>query len=313
MKNVLILGANGFIGQRLIARLPGGVCAIGYGKNCPQWENDSSIFVRGDFAAEKHMAEILTAYEIDTVYHLISTTVPAPGTSCAMKEMEENVIPTIRLLDAMVQTGTRRIVFASSGGTIYGESVGYPHIANDPLDPVCSYGIQKATIEHFLKLYHREHGITCRIARIANPYGVTPQSQRTQGIIPILMKEMLKKKPITLFGETVRDYIYIDDVADALVKLGDYPGEESIFLIGSGIGTSLTQLVEMIEACTGERFCEIQKRPIRSCDVQESILNVGRTKRLLNWEPKISLQEGIRITWDEISAKAARDRTVGRK
>lgn len=309
MKNVLILGANGFIGRRLMDRMPDGVCTIGYGKSCPQWESNIGVFVRGDFVTEKHMAQILTSYEIDTVYHLISTTVPIPGTSCVMKEMEENVIPTIRLLDAMVQAGTKRIVFASSGGTIYGESGGYPHIESDPVKPVCSYGVQKAVIEHFLQLYHHEHGIICRIARIANPYGVTDQSQRTQGIIPILMKELLKKNPITLFGETIRDYIYIDDVADALVKVGDYLGEESIFHIGSGSGISLSQLVEIIEECTGKQFSEIRKCPIRSCDVRESILNVERTGRLLNWKPVISLREGIQITWSEIMEK--QNRTVG--
>ncbi|QNK42422.1 NAD-dependent epimerase/dehydratase family protein [Caproicibacter fermentans] len=300
MKNVLVLGANGFIGQHLVSQLLGKVNVIGYGKTVPPICKCSE-FIQGDFTTDTRFENLLRKYHIEVVYHLISTTIPVEGTRNAFQELEENVIPTVRFLEAMKNAGTAQIIFASSGGTVYGESNGYAHRCTDALHPICSYGIQKTTIEQYMQLYEVSFGMDCVIARISNPYGVFPQHDRTQGIIPIFLQRLLRRQPITLYGETIRDYIFISDAVDALLKLMAYRGDQRIFNIGSGIPTGLHHLAEMLEEATQRKFVEIREFPIRSCDVRESVLDITETKKELDWEPKVSLSDGIRKTLKQIS------------
>jgi len=235
------------------------------------------------------------------VYHLISTTIPVPGTANALKEVLENIAPTVRLLDAMKNTGAE-MVFVSSGGTVYGESQGQPHRCGDPMRPICSYGMQKAAIEQFLQLYDGAGEVRCKICRVSNPYGVMPQQGRTQGIIPILLRCLLNGQPIVLFGETVRDYIFISDVTEALIAVVDYRGSENVFNVGSGVGTKLHDLARLLEERSGLTFTAVDEQPIRTCDVCESVLDISDTVRLLDWMPRVSLTEGVDRTLEALRA-----------
>lgn len=288
VRRVLVLGSSGFLGQHLYAELMGcGVEVTGYGRTIPSMQQN---FIQGDFFCETRFEEILEKGCFDTVYHLISTT--TPGTGNALREIEENLLPTVRLLDAMKRKGGE-VIFASSGGTVYGESAGKPHRCDDPLRPICSYGVQKVAIESFMQLYNQAGDVRCKICRISNPYGIMPQHGRTQGIIPILLRCLLNGKPITLFGETVRDYIFISDVITALISVAGYRGQETVFNIGTGIGTGLHTLVALLEERAGRRFVSIEKDVRRDCDVLESVLDISNTTQLLGWTPQVTLEDGI--------------------
>jgi UDP-glucose 4-epimerase len=301
MNSVLILGINGFIGQHLAAALiQHGKTVTGYDCFLPEKGNIiPHAFIVGDFIHETHMPELLEKYKIDTIFHLISTTLPAEGTSNALREMEENVLPTIHLLNVLSNTGIK-LIFVSSGGTVYGERSGIPCQWDDPLEPISSYGIQKVTIEHFLRLYNRLGAVHCEICRVANPYGVMPQKNRTQGIIPILLGQLLERKPIKLYGETTRDYIYISDVIDALIATANYDGEEVVFNIGTGKGTGLHMLVKILEQRAGLEFIQIKQLPIRSSDILYNVLDISQTRNSLNWSPQVLLLDGIDLTLEAL-------------
>jgi UDP-glucose 4-epimerase len=301
VKNVLVLGANGFIGHYLVNRLLSETNVVGYDRIEPG-DPVSYPFIRGDFVHDK-FEEILSSFKIDTVYHLISSTVPCPGTKQAAQEIEENIVPAVKLLEAMKNAGTKRIIFSSSGGTVYGESKGKPHLCSDPVMPICSYGIHKVVIEHYLRLYDLLYDIKCFVARISNPYGVLTLQNRTQGVIPILLSKLLSKHPIILYGETIRDYIHISDAIEALINLGQYEKEKRIFNIGTGISTSLHELLQMLEDAANCKFVEIIKQDMRDCDVYENTLDISDTVRELNWHPKIVLKEGIQLTLNEMKEK----------
>ena len=301
MKKALVLGANGFLGQYLTAELKSrGVEVTGYDR-CDPAEDVLDFFVQGDFANETRFPQLLAEGQFDVVYHLISTTIPVPGTANALKEVLENIAPTVRLLDAMKNTGAE-MVFVSSGGTVYGESQGQPHRCGDPMRPICSYGMQKAAIEQFLQLYDGAGEVRCKICRVSNPYGVMPQQGRTQGIIPILLRCLLNGQPIVLFGETVRDYIFISDVTEALIAVVDYRGSENVFNVGSGVGTKLHDLARLLEERSGLTFTAVDEQPIRTCDVCESVLDISDTVRLLDWMPRVSLTEGVDRTLEALRA-----------
>lgn len=306
MKRVLILGSNGFLGRYLSAELTRRSVTV-YGYDCSnQTENAPYSFIQGDFRHEQRFSRILTEGQFDVVYHLISTTVPVPGTSNILREAEENIMPTLRLLDAMKSVGGE-LIFASSGGTVYGEFRGRHHQCGDPLAPICSYGVQKASIEQFMQLYNQTGEVRCKICRISNPYGVMPQQGRTQGIIPILLRSLLDGAPITLYGETVRDYIYITDVIDALIAVGAYVGSERVFNVGTGIGTGLHALIKLLEERCGRSFPTIQEEETRTCDVAENVLDISETTRLLDWAPSVPLKNGIDRTLNALYGKMIND------
>jgi len=299
MKNILVLGANGFIGHHLVNKLILNYNVIGYDKTIPEIKTANS-FIKGNFFTEIDFEKILTSYQIDTVYHLISSTVPCEGTENIIKEISENIIPTIRLLEAIKNTGTEKIIFTSSGGTVYGESSGLPHLVTDTIKPICSYGVHKVVIEHYLNLYNHLYNINCFIARISNPYGVLELNNRTQGLIPIFINKLIHKEPITIFGESIRDYIHINDVIDALILIAQIDSKKRLFNIGTGISTSLIEIIEIIETITNRKFTKIIKKNIRSCDVHENILDISETIKELNWNSKITLKEGIKLTIEEM-------------
>lgn len=301
MDRVLVLGATGFIGQRLVSRLVGNSQVIGYDRlkgdlECP--------LIPGDFSNERAFGDLLDEHQIDTVYHLISTTIPKETTADIAEEVENNVVPTLRLLEAMRVRPGKRLIFVSSGGTVYGEAKGHPNREDDSREPICGYGMQKLTIEEYIRFYNRRYNTDFRIARLSNPYGVPPRRPRGQGVIPILMGKLLKGEPIALFGDTLRDYIHIDDAVEALVRYGEYEGDVREMNIGSGVPVRLSELVRSIETLTGMTFPVVEKQAIRTCDVAESVLDIRQARLTLNWTPTIRLEDGILRTWQELNYKA---------
>ena len=301
MKHCLVLGSSGFIGSHLSSQLYGQYNIIGYcSPNDKGKVNVPFETIYRDFTNEKDFDSILKKYNIDTVFYLISSGIPKEGTFYISQELNDSLFPTVRLLEAMTKAGTQRIIFASSGGTVYGESNGSSHKENEMLSPICGYGVQKAILEKIFRLYEHEHGIHCYIARISNVYGYDKKKDKMQGIIPILLRKSFSGQEIELYGNTIRDYVYIDDVVHALICLGEYSGKERIFNIASGEPISLDELVQSIETVTGRKFCGIKRQPIRSCDVTVNTLNIQRAISELNWQPKIMLNTGLRLLMQEL-------------
>lgn len=295
-RQALLLGGAGFIGQYLSRRLSDNYNIIIYDR----FESSDFPTICGNFSSEDDFLRILDDYSIDIVFHLVSTTVPKEDTSDIATELQDNVVPTLRLFEAIKKRPSCRLIFISSGGTIYGEYDGFPHKTDATPAPICGYGMQKFVIEEYLKFYRRRFNADLRIARISNPYGVLPNTQRTQGIIPIFLNKLINQEPITIFGNTVRDYIYIEDVVDALVRYTDYSGLEYCINIGSGKPTYLLELIRKIEQITEHEFVNVFHKPIRDCDVEKNILNIDKTQKALGWHPITNLDEGIRKTWVEM-------------
>lgn len=300
MKNVLILGATGFIGRYLAEKLQETVNVIGYDRIVA---DVSYPIIQGSFVEEENFEEILRDNKIDGVYHLVSTTIPKEDTSDIAQEVENNVVPTLSLLEAMRKTGVKKMIFVSSGGTVYGDRQGSAHTTDEVREPICGYGMQKMVIEDYLSFYNRRYGMDCRVVRLSNPYGLPPKRPRGQGIIPIFMSKLLNGEPITMFGDTLRDYIYIDDAIEAMTRYYWYAGASKVLNIGTGVPVRISDIVRLIEEETGKKFVSVTHEPIRCCDVQESVLDVMETMRELDWKPQVSLEDGIQRTWQELQSR----------
>lgn len=295
MKVILILGVSGFIGSHLAEKLLDNYKVVGFDMRIPDIKDHPNFqFVTGRFTESTDFESLITEYNVSYIYHCISTTTPREGTQHITDEINGNILPTISLLNAATKCEVERMIFLSSGGTVYGESnEQVPHVETDTLVPICSYGVTKVAIENYMQLFKHSKGLDTIITRLSNPYGVCSVNGRTQGIIPIFLERLYNDQPISLYGNTVRDYIYIDDVVDALCGLLTYDGEYRVFNIGSGVGVCLDELILKLEELTGRSFTDIQRLPIRSCDVSYSVIDSSLIKKELDWTPRIDLDKGI--------------------
>jgi UDP-glucose 4-epimerase len=295
----LVLGASGFIGTHLVAALTGlGHQVVAYSR---RFNNDCLIskdtnieYVIGDFCNENRWDDLLS--DIQVCYHLISTTVPKSSNDDPIEDVTGNIIGTLRFLETARKKNIR-IVFTSSGGTVYGrinsDSIDEEHST----DPLCSYGITKLAIEKYLLLYRALHGVRSVVLRIANPYGEWQRSDAIQGAIAVFMGRVLRGHTIDIWGDgsVIRDYIYIQDVVRAMIAASEYGGRVNVFNIGSGEGVSLLDILRMIEQVTAKK-ADIVFHPSRSFDVPRNVLNISKAQQELAWSPQVPIIDGLEKT-----------------
>lgn len=298
---IVAFGGGGFIGSAIVDKL------LLAGHEVRIFERTRVLPYRSFDASEpvewltgdmQSPHDIATALEgMDAVLHLVSTTLPKNSNEDVIFDVQSNLIMTLHLLDAMVARGIKRIVFISSGGTVYGDPKYLPIDEEHPTNPLVSYGITKLAIEKYLLLFQRMHGIKPTILRVANPYGERQRAETAQGAVGVFLHRALRSQLIDIWGDgsTVRDYLYIGDVAEAFVKAFAYEGPSTIFNISSSSGVSLSDLLAEIEHLLG-RTIERRYLPGRPFDVPASVLDNDLARRELGWMPKIALGEGLRLT-----------------
>ncbi len=290
---ILVLGGNGFIGYNLVKRFAQREKIRIFDRAWKHGiENENIELMTGNFQ-QIDFEEMLE--KVDTVFHFISSSTPFDGTDTLLADIEENLLPTVRLLDAMRKKEVKKIFFISSGGTIYGECI-EPAKETDKVSPECVYAAQKAWIETCLHLYEKYDGIQGYILRIGNPYGLEINKKKRQGIIPIFTEKIIKGEPIEIWGtgENRRDYIYIDEVIDAIEAVYSYQGAHRVFNVGTGSSYSTREIIEQIESVVGKR-AQIVYGEKRKCDLQESHLDVSLIYRECGWKSELAVRKGIEM------------------
>lgn len=308
-KKTLILGAAGFIGTNLSRRLlekgkrlllfdrPG----VSFAPFLQRAQEDKAAqILSGSFsslAKEKTEEEIraLRLSEAETVYHLISTTCPSNSNRDVAGEMEENLIATIRFLDACAKAGVKKVVFLSSGGTVYGrEHTGICREEEEAF-PITSYGVQKLAIEKIFYLYREMYGLDYRIVRLSNPYGPWQRPNGVQGAVTTFTYRALTGTPIEVYGDgsVVRDYIYIDDAVRGILNIAEGQGRSRLYNLGCGEGNTLLDVIEAIEEVLGKKP-EVRFLPGRPVDVPVNVLDVSRYEADFGPLSPLPLAEGIR-------------------
>jgi len=263
----------------------------------------------GDLVSEADVAEALVG--CDVCFHLVSTTLPKSSNADPVFDVESNLLGTVRLLSLSVKAGLKKVVFVSSGGTVYGIPKTVPIREDHPTDPLCSYGITKLAIEKYLGLFRELHGLQCSVLRLANPFGERQRTHASQGAVAVFLAKALRGETIEIWGDgsVVRDYIHIDDVVSALLVALEKDTVEHVFNIGSGRGMSLNSVLDAIERVTGRKTLR-QYLPGRPFDVPVSQLCIERARAELGWEPKVSFEDGVSrfadwIRLDELKERAS--------
>lgn len=297
--NCLVLGGAGFLGRHLIEHLLADghfVRVYDQVQRLPKivTESDKNIdVVGGNFLHSENFESAMS--EIDVIYHLISTSLPGNSNNDVALDAESNLIPTIRLLDRARQSKIKKIVFFSSGGTVYGQSTSTPVSENHPTKPLCAYGVHKLGIELYLSLYHEVFGLDYSVLRISNPFGEYQKDSKSQGVIPIFLQKIMRDEELEVWGDggIVRDYVHVDDVMRAAVSILSYVGKEKIFNVGSGIGFSLISIIKLLEDLL-EKEAKVSFTAGRLEDVKSNVLDISKIKSELGWMPNITLEEGIK-------------------
>jgi UDP-glucose 4-epimerase len=242
----------------------------------------------------------------DAVIHLVSTTLPKSSNDDPIYDVQTNLVASLQMLEAMRARDVRRLVFISSGGTVYGTPQRVPVDEQHPTEPQVSYGIVKLAIEKYLLMYQRLHGFRTRILRVANPYGERQRVATAQGAVGVFLHRALHDEPIEVWGDgsVIRDYIYVADVADAFAKALVYDGPESVFNISSGHGVSLNELLAQLEGLLGR---PVERRYLagRSIDVPANVLDNSLARRELGWAPQVDLAQGLARTAQWMRANLA--------
>ncbi|MEI6599781.1 MAG: NAD-dependent epimerase/dehydratase family protein [Comamonadaceae bacterium] len=298
---IVVLGGGGFVGSTIVDHLlrDGHTIRIFERPRVIHYrkfsEQEKVEWVEGDFASSHEVSDALIG--MDAVLHLVSTTLPKSSNEDPVYDVQTNVIATLQLLNAMVLHKVRKILFISSGGTVYGNPVYTPLDEKHPTEPIVSYGITKLAIEKYLHVYHRMHGIQAITLRVANPYGERQRYETAQGAVGVFLHHALKGIPIDIWGDgsVTRDYIYSADVASAFVKALSYTGPHSVFNVSSGTGLSLNALLELLESALGRSIVR-RYLPGRPFDVPVSVLSNDLARQELGWSPATTMAEGIART-----------------
>jgi UDP-glucose 4-epimerase len=297
---VLVLGGGGFIGSWITDRL----LRDGYAVRIFErphvlpyrtFHGEAAEWVAGDMSSFRDIRNAIAG--IDAVIHLISATLPKTSNDDPVYDVESNLVPTLNLLREMVAQHVPKIVFISSGGTVYGAPRQVPVDEGHPTDPLVSYGITKLAIEKYIGMFVKLHGLSGIVLRVANPYGERQPIGTGQGAVAAFLHRAMSGLTIDIWGDGshTRDYLHVSDVADAFSRALRYDGPAGVFNISSGRGTSLNQLADELEAVLGMR---VPRRclPNRPFDVPVSVLCNALARKELAWTPAVSLREGLSRT-----------------
>ena len=299
-RRCIILGGCGFLGSVVAKRL------VSKGWNVRIFDKEdadtsrlrsvmSSIeLIRGDLM---NVDDLVCALDgIPIVLHFVGTSIPQTSMENIQFDIKTNVLPTVQLLELMRKNGAQRLLFSSSGGTVYGVAKKcVPIPETHTTCPIVAYGISKLMIEKFIHLFSFNYNFPAVILRFANPYGESQQVISPQGAVSAFIKSIRQGKPIHIWGDgsNVRDYLYEEDLATAVESVLNKPELTGTFNVGTGKGTSLNELVALITKIFG-RSSRVIQESARSFDVPYNVLDIDHIRRTTDWQPSYTLEQGIR-------------------
>lgn len=304
MSTILLAGGAGFIGSNLAREhVRRGDRVIVYDRPDARWENlaplgDRCRTLRGDLRDGACLEALFSEERVDLVVFLASTIVPGAAIDAGGDVIRDDLAPLAGLLAAMRRHGVGRIVFLSSGGTVYGLGAKVPSREGDPTRPLNLYGWLKLAGEQYVELCQRHYGLEYQVLRPSNAYGWGQRLSGNQGIIPVAFGRILRGEPLEIWGDgsAVRDYLFVDDLVRAIVDLGRQGGWNEVYNVGSGVGTTLREVLELVQAVSG-RPLSVRYAPARNVDLPASVLDVSKLERTIAWEGLVPLRVGLERFW----------------
>lgn len=306
---ILITGGAGFIGSHIAdAYIAAGheivvVDDLSTGKK--EFVNHLAKFYRADLRRGHDIAQIIRKERPEIINHQAAQKSVARSVSDPLHDAQINVIGFLHLMKAAKNASVKKVIFASTGGAIYGATNNIPTPETETPHPISPYAITKYTTENYLNFYFTICGITPVILRYSNVYGPRQDPMGEAGVVAIFSKKIAQDQPILVFGDgkQTRDYVYVGDVAQANLQALNYTPRnfgEVILNIGTGIETPLNHIIHYLSQVSGKQS-GIQYQPARQGDLLRSAIANDKAKQYLHWQPQVPLQQGITETYKYFS------------
>lgn len=304
-KKCVIVGGSGFMGINLARRLSLSDCKVTIVDKRRSPFVDllklprDILFRNINYLDSKKLKPILRKQDI--LFHFACSTLPADPFNIIEKDLKDNALGSIRLFRLAAESGIKKIIFPSSGGTVYGVSDNLPAKEDYNTNPICFHGIMKLMLEKYLLLFKRNFGLDYLVFRISNPYGPWQNFNGQQGLIVNILGKMLKGLPINIFGsgEIIRDYIYIDDVSNALLLGFKDNLRNDVYNIATGHGHTINEIIDIASAITNIKPVIIYQEQ-RFNDLNSNVLNIDKMRLATGWRPRVPIEEGIKKTYQWI-------------
>lgn len=302
-KSILFIGGAGFIGSNIIRKMLHDdyeihVCEPD-GANTQRLDGFDVRLHRALLSDIEAVNNIIQDFNIDVVVHLVSTLIPGSTYEDYKKEYKNVIFPSIELMELCAQKGIRFVYF-SSGGTVYGNRNDVlPFTETDPMTPISYYGWSKQMMENSIQFMHRTAGLDYLIVRPSNPYGHGQNLYGKQGLVAVAIGKLLKNEMIEVWGDgsAVRDYIYVDDLANIFVKLVESDVHNTTLNIGSGRGYSVNDVLAFLKIVSGRELHIVYQNP-RPVDVSNMVLDTTRLREFVSHDIT-PFMDGVRMFYEE--------------
>lgn len=301
--NILLIGGSGFLGTALAEGLSRREWQVGIFDRCPPREPNKNVetFI-GELSEADLLQRALTRYS--RVVYLAQATATAPAADRLLSSFMGNLETFLKVLNEAVRAQAQEFTLFSSGGAVYGEPGKLPVREDDPKHPLSPYGVLKMTMEQYLAMTAASVGFRHLSLRPSNPYGPGQNFEGAQGLVAISMARIACGQPVSILGEgsAIKDYVYIDDFVDAVIRLLNTSEASGPFNIGSGQGRSVREVIDLVAKTVGKDAI-VESKPTQAGDVQNSVLAIDKITSLTGWKPATDFAEGLAATWKWMSPK----------
>ena len=307
---ILVTGGAGFIGShvadRMVARGHEVAVLDDLSTGFRDFVPERARFFEADLADAAAVDACLAAFRPEVVDHHAAQIDVRKSVQDPRRDATINILGSLSLLEGCVRHGVRKVIYASTGGALYGEGRSLPATEEHPVNPEAPYGASKHTVEHYLYIWKLLHGLDYTVLRYPNVYGPRQNPHGEAGVNAIFIGMMLEGKRPRIFGtgDQVRDYLNVEDVVQAN-ELALDKGSGEIVNLGTGIGTSVNDIFRTLK-----ELLDFDGEPIheaaRAGEIQRIYLDAARARRVLGWAPKVVFREGLRRTVEWTRATAAR-------
>ena len=303
MKKTIVIGGSGFIGTYLTKLLISSgreVCVVGRKENAPRALPAGCSYLARNYGDRNALNNILTVgcEIIDLAY----STVPKTSFEDPLYDLVSNLPASVALMQEAGKMRACKVVFLSSGGTVYGPAQSIPITENHPTCPISPYGITKLAVDRYAMMYHRNEGLPTVVVRPSNAYGENQCIGTGQGFLAEAIHAILSGRDVEIFGQegTVRDYIHVSDVASGIMAALDKGHDGKIYNLGTGVGASNFEVISILREFTERDGFAVRTRilPARNYDVEANVLDSSQLRTDTGWCPKIGLKEGIQQMWN---------------
>lgn len=295
--NTLVIGGGGYIGHHLITLLiaTGRQVTVLGRSALPRFElPPNTAYVSGDFSQSELTGRLLDTHQ--EVIHLAYASTPNTLFETPLADLQQNLEPAVQLYTQAADRGVK-LVLVSSGGTVYGNAITLPICEKHPTKPISSYGVTKLTLETYAYLYAATHGLKFVCIRPSNGFGVGQRPFAGQGFISTAMASAMRGQPISVFGlqGTVRDYIYVTDIASGIVSALQFGLQAETYNLGTGVGLSNIEIIELMTPLMQDLRSKVIVKHLaeRTSDVKVNILDSSKLQEHTGWKPKVDFIDGL--------------------